>query len=131
MTDVIRKNTSNGPGPLWHLTLCSKEQKDGPCSNLCCNLSTHVCRHPLHVLSEVTVHFLEAIGLSPSCHNTWDTLPGVRESIRITKQNRMENAWEIFLVFLLRALKEDTKHFDLPHFRSKVWFSWFKGISSL
>lgn len=65
---------------IWHCA--TREQNEGPCSNLCCNLSTHISRHPLHVLSEVTVPFLEATVLSSSCHDTCDTrdtLPGVRE----------------------------------------------------
>lgn len=50
----------------------TKEQKDGLCSNLYCNLSTHIRRHCLNVLSEVTANFLEAIGLSPSLgHTSW------------------------------------------------------------
>lgn len=41
----------------------------------------------------------------------------------------MKKPLEIFLVFHLGVLKEDTQHFVLPHFLSKVWFP--QCISSL
>lgn len=66
------------------------------------------------------VHFLEATGPSPSYHNAWDMLPGVREKIRVIDFSRWNTLWS--LVFLLEVLKEDRKCFDVSHFHYRILF---------
>lgn len=76
---------------FWHCA--TREQREGPCSNLCCNSSKHISRHPLH--SALLRSHSPVPQLSQHLwHPSW--------SERINMSNEIE--------------QDDTEHLDLSPF---------------